>query len=207
MIRTACKNPCRVDSQFLLPVRWTALTWLAVLVWCWGALPPNYPPSVSYRVDRDTGGMTEPTHYASLSEYPFPVGWPFHYVVPDDPTKSVAPMIAGVPLPMPGPSRVSVLAMVANATLILATIAALIVLSQAFFPQFSLGSLLALPLLYPVYLGVARVIGMVGGHTAVEWYVEGVYFSPIFLYVSIVFFNMPVRFPLASQKLSVEIVR
>jgi hypothetical protein len=193
------------NSHFFNPLRWTALTWIAVFAWSWGSLPQNYPPSVSYEVDAATGDLTNPTRYSSLSEYPFPVGWPFHYVEPDDPTRAMTPVLAGTPIPPPGPSSISVLAMVANGILILASIAALIVLSQAFFPRFSLRLFLMLPLLYPAYLGVARVIGMLGGYTAVEWFSNGIYFSPILLYLSIAFFHMPVSFQITNQKRSAEI--
>ena len=183
--------------HYFNPLRWTALTWLAVCVWCWGAIPLNYPPSVSYELD-SSGKLSNPTHYTDLSEYPFPVGWPFHYVEPDDPIQSMVPAVVGTPSPLPGPSSISILALFANSILVLSAIASLIVLLQAFIPRFSLRLILVLPFLYPVYFLGARVVGLIAGYNAVEWYVNGVYFSPTLVCLAIAFFRFPVSFPVAA---------
>ena len=190
----------RPFSRFYNPLRWSALTWFVVIVWCFAAIPLNLPPTESYRIDPITGELGKPIYYSSLSDYSFPVGWPFHYVEPDDPMKGLAAIPVGTPLPPPGPAAVSVMAMLANAIVILAAIAALIVLLQAFLPRFSLRWLLVAPLLFPAYWGGARLAGMVGGSTAVTWFSILVYFSPILLLLSIVLFQKPVSLPAAEQQ-------
>ena len=192
--------------SYFNPLRWTALTWLAVFVWSWGAFPLNFPPSVSYELD-SAGNYVNADHYSKLSEYPFPVGWPFHYVEPDDPMKRMAPVVVGAPLPIPGPSNVSFLAMFANALLILAAISALIVLLQAFIPKFSLRLFLALPLLYPVHFAGARLTGIIVGNDFISWYTNGIYFLPVFIYVSISMFGFPIGFPDKLRELNAEIAR
>jgi len=205
--RSACMKTCRPDLHLLNPLRWTALTWIAVVTWLWAAYPSNYPPSVSYTVDEVTGELTDPTHYSSLSEYPFSVGWPFQYVVPDDPTTPMTPVPTGAPAPPRGPSKVSVLAMIANAILILSAIASLVVLLQTYFPRFSLRLFLMLPLLYPLHLAIARAIGMLGGFRAVERYFNAVYFLPIPLCLLLVFSGTPMWSRIANRNRSAELSR
>jgi len=162
------------------PKRWTALTWLAVLLWIWQAFPLNYPPSVSYTMDSVTGEFSVPTHYKILAEIPFPVGWPLHYVTPIYLTAPVAPaMPIGAPLPPPAPSSVSLFAMVGNFVLIGIAISALVYFLQKMRYQFSLFFLLALMSAIPFYFALGRLVALLAGHNAVRWYIIAVYFSPI----------------------------
>ena len=40
------------------PKRWTALTWLAVLIWAWHPFVLNFPPSASSGVNPHTGELS-----------------------------------------------------------------------------------------------------------------------------------------------------
>jgi hypothetical protein len=162
------------------PVRWTALTWLALLLWAWHPVPLNFPPSASYKVDPITGELSEPTRYRSLSELPFPIGWPLYYVRPsylDSP--SLPPMPVGAPLPPPAPSTVHPFAMAMNLALIVTALSALIYFLQKIAYQFSLLLLLGVMAAFPLYFAMGRVVAMIAGYNAVWWYTIAVYFSPI----------------------------
>ena len=161
------------------PKRWTPLTWLAVLLWAWEPLVLNYPPSVSYKVDSVTGELSDPTHYASLSEIPFPVGWPLHYVTPSYISTPAPARLVGTPLPPPAPSNVSLLAMVGNLVLIVMTISALVYLLQKYRYQYSLLFVLLLMPVIPLYFSLGRLVVFLAGYNAGRWYSIAVYFSPI----------------------------
>jgi len=162
------------------PKRWTALTWLAVLLWTWHAFSLNYPPSVSYTVDSVSGDFSEPTHYKSLAELPFPVGWPLHYVTPSYLARPVAPVMpVGTPPPPPAPSAVSPFAMVANFLLIATTISALVYLLQKTKYRFSLLFLCGVMSAIPLYFILGRLVVMLAGYDAGRWYTVAVYFSPV----------------------------
>ena len=173
------------------PKRWTALTWLAVLLWAWIAFLKNYPPSVSYTVDSVTGEFSNPTHYKSLSEYPFPVGWPLHYVTPSYLFTPLPVMPAGSPYPPPAPSRISPFAMVANFVLTVTTIFALVYLLQRFMLRFSLLTLFKVTLALALYWSSARLIATFAGHNAAGWYFDAVYLSPIAAVVWVKLFGIP----------------
>lgn len=185
-------------TRVINPLAWTAITWVAMLAWLWGPVSLNYPPSASYGVD-GSGNLTESTHYKSMSEYPFPVGWPFHYVEPDDPWKTAGPQLATAPPLVPGPSSVSKPTFCLNLILIFGATTALITLSQRLLPRFSLWVFLSLPLAYGFYFLGARLTGFFAGLTAIEWYSNAIYFLPIVFYVSIKFFRIPCAFPTADN--------
>jgi hypothetical protein len=180
------------------PVTWTAITWVAVLAWLWGPISLNCGLSVSYEVNW-AENLPEPTHYKSMAEYPFPVGWPFHYVEPDDPWKTAGPQLATALPPVPGPSSVSRPTFCLNLILIFGATTALVMLSQRLLPRFSLSVLLCLPLAYGFYFFGARLTGFLAGLTAIQWYSNAIYFLPIPLYLSIEFFGVPCAFP-AKEK-------
>ena len=160
------------------PKRWTPLTWLAILLWAWEAFSHNYPPSASYKVDSVTGKLSDPTHYKSLSEIPFPVGWPLHYVRPSD--LSIGPVtLVGAPMPLPAPSNVSLFAMAANFVLIMIAISALVYLLQKYLYQYSLLFVLLLMLIVPLYFALGRLVVLLAGYNAGEWYRIAFYFSPV----------------------------
>src|SRR6056297_2507796 len=109
----------RHDTKRFHPRRWTALTWLAIVLWAWKPIVLNYPPSVSYSQDPATGEFSVPTHYNSLSDLDFPVGWPLFYVKPSYLAAPTAPVMpVGAPLPAPTPASVHPFAMVANFALV-----------------------------------------------------------------------------------------
>lgn len=162
------------------PKRWTALTWLAVLLWIWQPFVRNFPPSESYTVDPVTGKLSEPTRYQSLSELPFPVGWPLYYVKPSYLTAPMAPVMSvGAPIPPPAPSTVHPLAMVANVLLVAVAIGTLVYFLQKTMYQYSLLLLLGVMLVMPLYIGLARLIALVAGYDALRLYWIAAYFSPV----------------------------
>lgn len=168
------------NSSRFHPKRWTALTWLAVLLWAWRPFTLNFPPSESYTVDPVTGELSEATKYQTLSELPFPVGWPLYYVKPSWLTAAVAPALpVGAPTPPPAPSTVHPLAMVANFVLVVIAIGTLVYFLQKTVYRFSLLFLLGTMVAVPLYSGLGRLIAMVAGHDAVRWYSIAVYFSPV----------------------------
>ncbi|MDA8746145.1 hypothetical protein N9N28_16085 [Rubripirellula amarantea] len=167
----------------LNPIRWTMLTWFAALLWLYGAIPMNIPPSVTYTQDAVTGQLGQPTTYDKLEDYPFPIGWPLHYVEPDDPALWNKPIpFTGLPI-APGPSRVSYTAVAVNAFLIVATLASLVFLLQTYLPRFSVLSLLLLPALVSLYILGARIIARGIGYNAYWYYESAIYFSPLLLLV------------------------
>jgi hypothetical protein len=183
------------------PKRWTPLTWLAILLWAWEALPHNYPPSVSYKVDSVTGKLSDPTHYKSLSEIPFPVGWPIHYVTPSYLFTPLQPLLAGSPVPPPAPSKVSLFAMAANFVLIVIAISALVYLLQKYLYQYSLLFVLLLMLIVPFYFTMGRLVVLLAGYNAGKWYHIAVYFSPIAVALAARYSVCP-RFKLARFRLN-----
>jgi len=162
------------------PTRWTALTWLAVLLWAWHPFTLNFPPSESYAVDSVTGELSQPTRYHSLSELPFPVGWPLYYVKPSYLTPpAVVSWIAGAPIPPPGPSSVHPFAMVTNLLLVVIAITSLVYFLQRTTFRFTLLLLFAVVSAVPLYFALGRFITMFAGYEAARWYSIAVYFSPI----------------------------
>jgi hypothetical protein len=177
----------------LNPLRWTLLTWFALLLWLYGAIPLNIPPSVTYTVNPATGDLEQPTTYATLKDYPFPIGWPLHYVEPDDPALWTTPIpVNGLPI-TPGPSRVSYVAAAVNACLIVTTLACLVFLLQRYFPRFSMLSLLLLPALLAVYILGARVVAQGIGYNAYWYYESAIYFSPLLITVLYAFDLLPLK--------------
>ena len=169
----------QTNTKRFHPKRWTPLTWLAVVLWAWEAFSHNYPPSASYKVDSVTGKLSDPTHYKSLSEIPFPVGWPLHYVTPSYLFTPLPVMPAGAPMPLPAQSKVSLFAMAANFVLIMTAISALVYLLQKYLYQYSLLFVLLLMLIVPFYFTMGRLVVLLAGHNAGEWYHIAVYFSPV----------------------------
>jgi hypothetical protein len=165
------------DNRFH-PKRWTAVTWLAIVLWSWQGFALNYPPAETYTVDPVTGERSEPTRYESLSEVPFPIGFPLHYITPSPAFLGPFPATP-IGAPLPPPSSVSVLAMAANFTLIVTAIIALVYMLQRFMPQYSMRTIFAVMSAFPVYYGLGRLIVMFAGHQAHRWYFIAVYFSPI----------------------------
>lgn len=163
------------------PKRWTALTWLVVILWAFYAFPLNYPSFVSYTEDPVTGRFSVPHHYRSLAEIPFPIGWPIHYVRP---SYLSAPRLGpvtpvGTPPPPPAPSRVSPLAMAADSILIISALVSLVYLSQRLLIRYSVLAFLALMAAYPLYITLGRLVVTFAGDNARSWYAIAVYFSPI----------------------------
>jgi len=162
------------------PKRWTALTWLAVLFWIWHPVVRNFPPSESYAVDPITGELSGPTRYQSLSELPIPVGWPLYYVRPSYLSIPLSPIVpVGAPMPSPAPSTVHPFAFLANVLLVAVAIGAIIYILQKSMYRFSLSFLLGVMVVLPLYFGLARLVEMVAGYGAVQWYVVAVYFLPV----------------------------
>jgi len=130
-------------------------------------------------MDSITGELSDPIHYKSLSEYPFPLGWPLHYVTPSyfATPRPVTP--AGAPLPPPAPSVVSPFAMVANFLLVVIAMSALIYCLQTTMPRYSLLTLLILTAAVPLNFAFGRLTMMLFGSNAVRWYGVTIYFSPI----------------------------
>lgn len=168
------------NASLFNPVRWTVLTWLALLLWAWHPVPLNFPPSESYTVDPTTGEFSMQTRYRTLSEIPFPVGWPLYYVRPSHLDSSLAPvMLVGAPLPPPLPSTVHPFAMAVNLILIVTAISALVYFLQKTTYRFSLLLLLGVMAAFPLYFAIGRFLSMVAGYNTVWWYTIVVYFSPI----------------------------
>lgn len=118
--------PPHPNNRFA-PHRWTLLTWLAVLIWAWQGVVFNVPAFESRSVDPTAGAWSDPIRYQSLTELPYPVGWPLAYVRPDDLSAALAtPLPVGAPPPVPGPSTVHPLALATNVVLIAGAIAALV---------------------------------------------------------------------------------
>jgi hypothetical protein len=126
-------------------------------------------------VDPNTGELSESTRYRRLADIPFPVGWPVNYVRPNDPPMA---WLRTLP-PRRVPSHVSPAAMIANFVLIVSAIAALVYVLQKTRYRFSLLFLIGSMSAYPLYIGIARLVSLLGGYRAVEWYSIAVYFSPI----------------------------
>jgi hypothetical protein len=155
------------------------LTWLAVLLWLYDPFLLNLPHFESYTVDPVTGELSEPTRYKSLSELPFPVGWPLHYVKPSYLTTPAAPVLVGTALPPPAPSTVHPFALVTNVVLVLIAISSLIYVLQKTRYRFSLSFLFGVMMAVPLYFGAGRLIAMLAGYNVAQWYPIAVYFSPI----------------------------
>lgn len=159
------------------PKRWTAITWLGIFLWLWGPSVLNLVPSV-YSIKNDAGEWEETT-IANLSDLPFAIGWPFHYVVPNDPFPPSVPVRVGVALPAPGPADVYYGFFATNILLIALATAALVYCLQTLFPRFTLRTVFAVTLIVALYFGllphVTRTIGFVAGSLVVD----GLYFSPI----------------------------
>lgn len=155
------------------------MTWVAVLIWAWCGFASNYPPSESYAVDAVTGQLSDPTRYESLSEIPFPVGWPLRYVTPSYLFTPPPVILAATPPPPPAPSRVFLSVLVVNVLLIVLAIAALVYLLQRFMFQFSLLTLFILMSAFPIYLALGKLVGIAAGYELMRWYPVAVYFSPI----------------------------
>jgi hypothetical protein len=156
------------------------LTWLAVLLWAWRPFTLNFPPSESYTLDPVTGELSEATRYQSLSELPFPVGWPLHCVKPSYLTSAALPVMpVGAPMPPQAPSTVRPFAMIANLVLVVIAIGTLVYFLQKTVYRFSLLFLFGAMAAVSLYFGLGRIIAMVAGHHAVRWYSIAVYFSPV----------------------------
>lgn len=170
----------KAGANRLHPKRWTALTWLAVVLWAWRPFALNFPPSESYTVNPVTGALSDPIQYDSLSELPFPVGWPLYYVKPsylNAPAAPVAPV--GTPMPLPPPSTVHPFAMVVNLTLVVTAISSLVYFLQTIRYRYSLLFLLGVMAAVPLYFGLGRLTALLAGHEATQWYSIAVYFSPV----------------------------
>ena len=161
------------------PKQWTAVTWLAVLLWTWTAFLGNYPSFVWYSVNPATGELSEPIRAKSLSEIPYPIGWPLHYVEPSDFSTPLPAVLVGSPAPPPIPSAVSLLAMVANLLLIVIAVFALVYLLQRIKYRFSLLFLFVVMSSYPLYFTLERLVVIISGYNAHAWYATAIYFSPI----------------------------
>ncbi len=137
----------------------------------------NLVPSI-YAIENDAGEW-EKTTIANLSELPFAIGWPFHYIVPDDPFITSVPMPVGTALPPPGPAEVYYGFLAINIFLIALATAALVFCLQTLFPRFTLRTVFAVTLIVALYFGlmphVTRSIGFIAGSLIVD----GLYFSPI----------------------------
>ena len=175
------------------PLCWTVATWLAVLLWLWYPLPLNIPPTETYTIDSFTGEWSGPTRYESLSELPFPVGWPLRYVRPSDYDAMLAePLMFGEPLPELGPTTVHPWMLIANLVLILVAISALVYTLQSIHQRTSWRVLAGLFAFVPSYILLGRLVAAVGGYDVAVWYSVAVYFSPVL-------FALGVRFRLLSR--------
>lgn len=170
------------------PRRWTGLTWLAILLWTWEPAVLNYPPSKSYTIDPETGERSAPTQFRSLSEIPFPVGWPMHYVRPS----SLAPVwpVGALPAP-PVPSEVRPSVLVANLLIVAATVCALIYLLQRFLSQFSLGTLFQVSLTFAALWWAPGLVSRLVGYRVAQWYSDALYFMPLLAAVVVRFEFVP----------------
>lgn len=183
----------------LNPLRWTMLTWFALCLWLYGAIPLNIPPSVTYTVNPVTGDLEQPISYDTLQDYPFPIGWPLHYVEPDDPALWTTPIsFTGLPI-APGPSRVSYVAAAVNFLLIVVTLTCLVFLLQSYFQSFSTPSLLLFPALLSAYILGARLVAQGIGFNAYWYYATAIYFSPILIAVLHAFGLLPFKRSSAKQ--------
>lgn len=163
------------------PKRWTALTWLAILLWSWFAFQLNDPPTGHFTLDPVSGKLSDPIRYKSLSEIPFSVGWPLHYVIPSNsPTlQPVVPVGAPMPLPLLAPSSVSPFAMVGDLMFVVLSIAALVYLLQRFLIRFSLSTLFLSAFAIALFYPSGKLVRTIAGVDAARWYFIAVYFSPI----------------------------
>ncbi len=150
-----------------------------VLAWAWSGYWSNHPTFVYWPIDRNTGEVSDAKYYKKLSDMPFPLGWPFRYVMPNDLLGPGPPLPVGAPPPPPAPSRVYPWAMAANLLLILLAIFCVVYLLQRFAVKFSLRTLLIAVTLFALYYSLPRLVGELTGIRAWGWYRPTVYFSPI----------------------------
>lgn len=165
------------------PHRWTLLTWLAVLIWAWQGVVFNVPAFESRSVDPATGAWLDPIRYQSLTELPYPVGWPLAYVRPDDLSAALTkPWPVGAPPPVPGPSTVHPLALVTNVVLIAGAIAALVYCLQKSAYRYGMGTMAAVLSAVPLYYIGGRLAGLI---SAAQWWPATVFFSPVPLAIAL----------------------
>jgi hypothetical protein len=158
------------------PKRWTAITWLGIFLWLWGPISLNRLPA-SYWTEN--AGQWEQTVISSPSEMPFPIGWPLHYVVPDDPSSSIVPQRVGAVIPPPGPAWISYVSLAINLFLIAAATAAMVYCSQTLIPKFSLKAIFVITLLVALDFGVLPRVAQLFGVQVSRFLSDAIYFLPI----------------------------
>lgn len=174
--------------QAYSPLRWTAITWVGVLFWFFQPMWINLlPPYFIYQVNQVTGEW-ERVSYQSISELPFPWGWPFHFHVPGsylrDPT---LPALAGTVQTNP-PSEFYSWLLAINIVLILLATISLVYILQKKFINYSVKHLIVLAAGTIAFLTIPNLPG------ANLWYGSLrtiIYFAPIPLAIAAYFDRFP----------------
>ena len=177
--RTGYRQPYPIELNTLLnPFRWTLFTWLALLLWLSIAAWLNFPPPLAITTYTRTGPVESSKRYATLKEYPNPIGWPFRYIRPDPRPLLSTPAFSGSDATSEA-SNLSLLAVVANAILILIVLTSLGTMTQIKCPRFSMRLLLLLPPLVCFLILCSRYIALELGTDAYWYFGTAIYFLPV----------------------------